>query len=218
MLIHGTALNRGACCVFLLFLPISPHLQSMGKNHVNHQDGVIFWNCNNCTKSLLSSAWMWPFCKAWMNSRARSICHSFRDVKWVCRGSAQAVQASVSNCPWTSPVAKQSPSSEPKEQPPPLTHCLSCGGFTLNEALDLQVTRVVRRTSYELAWLQRESSSMGIIAVDQQHLGDARPTDNIIGMSACFQQRPRVTFFPLFPVNAWYNYYCPQIMNISPSF
>ena len=156
-----------------------------------------------------------------MNSRARSICCSFRDVKWICPGSAQGVQASVSNSPRISPVAKQSPPLEPKEQPLPLIRCLSCSEFIINKALDLQVTWAAWKTWYELAWLQRtQYSSMGIVAasVNQEHLGDVGPTDNTSRDVSLFSTVSESTFFPLFPVNAWYNYYCPQIMNISPWF
>lgn len=45
-------------------------------------------------------AWTWPFCKAWINSRARSTCCTFRGGKWVCPGSAQGMQASAIGSPW----------------------------------------------------------------------------------------------------------------------
>lgn len=40
MLIHGMTLN-------ISFLPTN---EARGENHINHQDGVILWDCNSCTK------------------------------------------------------------------------------------------------------------------------------------------------------------------------
>lgn len=203
----GTCLDVNSWCDHKYL--ISPHIWGKGENHINHQDGVIPWHCNSCTKIYYQETRHGLFSMhEWMTGQEAPAVAS---EMW--SGSAlsqlrvrKQVWATAHRFPWQQ--------SNHHHWSKKNNHHHGHAAFHMVSLLQMKPWACKLPKQYEKCDMNWPGTK-GLITAPREALwtksiqGRQNTQTTPVGMPACFWMS-KSTFFPLFSVNAWYKYYCPQ--------